>query len=63
MSNSLKASSFPFCTVVMATSDQRIALLEQIEGPKSPEIMLVILQRVNEESSIVLVTARLEAGG
>ena len=61
MSNSLKASRFPFCAVVMAATNQRIALLQQIEGPKSPEEMLAILQRVLEESSPVLVAARLEA--
>ncbi|CAA7403686.1 unnamed protein product [Spirodela intermedia] len=61
MSNSLKASRFPFCAVVMAASNQRIALLQQIEGPRSPEELLRILQRVYEESSTVLITARLEA--
>ncbi|PSS04267.1 Plant UBX domain-containing protein [Actinidia chinensis var. chinensis] len=61
MSNSLKASRFPFCAVVMAVTNQRIALLQQVEGPKSPEEMLAILQRVLEESSPVLVSARLEA--
>lgn len=60
MGNSLKASRFPFCAVVMAASNQRISLLQQVEGPKSPEEMVTILQRVNEESSTVLVTARLE---
>ncbi|PIA48867.1 hypothetical protein AQUCO_01300042v1 [Aquilegia coerulea] len=61
MSNSLKASRYPFCAVVMAATNQRIALLQQIEGPKSPEQMLAILQRVVEESAPVLVTARLDA--
>ncbi|KAJ0482601.1 putative UBX domain, UBA-like superfamily, Ubiquitin-like domain superfamily [Helianthus annuus] len=61
MGNSLKASRFPFCAVVMAATNQRIALLQQIEGPKSPEEMLTSLQRVLEESSTVLVAARLEA--
>lgn len=61
MSNSLKASKFPFCAVVMAATNQRVALLQQIEGPKSPEQMLAMLQRVVEESASVLVTARLEA--
>ncbi|XP_076947410.1 plant UBX domain-containing protein 10-like [Bidens hawaiensis] len=61
MSNSLKASRFPFCAVVMAASNQRIALLEQVEGPKSPEEMLTMLQRVVEESASVLVPARLDA--
>lgn len=61
MSNSLKASRFPFCAVVMASTNQRIALLEQIEGLKSPEEMLAILQRVVEESTAPLVAARLEA--
>ncbi|KAL8210034.1 hypothetical protein R6Q57_006766 [Mikania cordata] len=61
MSNSLKASRFPFCAVVMAATNQRIALLQQVEGPKSPEEILTLLQRVLEESSTVLVAARLEA--
>ncbi|XP_071737449.1 plant UBX domain-containing protein 10-like [Rutidosis leptorrhynchoides] len=61
MSNSLKASRFPFCAVVMAATNQRIALLQQVEGPKSPEEMLTVLQRVLEESSPVLVSARLES--
>ncbi|XP_022721842.1 plant UBX domain-containing protein 10-like [Durio zibethinus] len=61
MSNSLKASSFPFCAVVMPAANQRIALLQQVEGPKSPEEMLTILQRVLEESASVLVAARLNA--
>lgn len=61
MSNSLKASRFPFCAVVMAATNQRIALLQQIEGPRSPEEMLTILQRVLEETAPVLVSARLEA--
>lgn len=61
MSNSLKASRFPFCAVVMAATNQRIALLEQIEGPKASGEMLTILQRVLEESGPVLVSARLDA--
>lgn len=61
MSNSLKASRFPFCALVMAATNQRIALLQQVEGPKSSEELLVTLQRVLEESSPVLVAARLDA--
>uniref|UniRef100_A0A7N0UTA4 UBX domain-containing protein n=1 Tax=Kalanchoe fedtschenkoi TaxID=63787 RepID=A0A7N0UTA4_KALFE len=61
MSNSLKASRFPFSAVVMAATNQRIALLQQVEGPRTAEEMLVMLQRVLEESSPVLVSARLEA--
>ncbi|ONK56672.1 uncharacterized protein A4U43_C10F11470 [Asparagus officinalis] len=61
MSNSLKASRFPFCAVVMASTNQRIVLLSQIEGPQTPEEMLSILQRVVEECSTSLVAARLEA--
>ncbi|XP_028774676.1 plant UBX domain-containing protein 10 [Neltuma alba] len=61
MSNSLKASRFPFCAVVMAATNQRIALLQQVEGPKSPEEMLTILQRVLEESAPVLIAGRHEA--
>ncbi|KAI3470760.1 hypothetical protein Pfo_027423 [Paulownia fortunei] len=61
MSNSLKASRFPFCAVVMAATNQRIALLQQVEGPKSPEEIITVLQRVLEESAPVLVSARIEA--
>ncbi|GLT35735.1 hypothetical protein SLA2020_101620 [Shorea laevis] len=61
MSNSLKASRFPFCALVMPATNERIALLQQVEGPKSPEEMLAILQRVLEESGPVLVAARLDA--
>ncbi|XP_051138214.1 plant UBX domain-containing protein 10 [Andrographis paniculata] len=61
MSNSLKASRFPFCAVVMAATNQRIALLQQVEGPKSPQEMMTALQRVLEESAPVLVSARAEA--
>ncbi|KAL6004445.1 Plant UBX domain-containing protein 10 [Asimina triloba] len=72
MSNSLKASRFPFCAVVMQATNQRIALLQEkiekwhkkasrSEGPKSPEQMIEILQRVVEESAPSLVAARLEA--
>ncbi|KAK1258389.1 hypothetical protein QJS04_geneDACA007007 [Acorus gramineus] len=63
MSNSFKASRFPFCAVVMATmaANDRVALVQQIEGPKSPEEMLSILQQVVEQTAPVLVTARVEA--
>ncbi|KAL5229615.1 hypothetical protein ABZP36_028391 [Zizania latifolia] len=61
MSNSLNASRFPFCAVVMASTNQRIMLLQQIEGPKSPEEMITILQRVVEECTSSLVAARIEA--
>lgn len=33
----------------------------QVEGPKSPEELLTILQRVLEESAPVLISARVEA--
>ncbi|CAD6204223.1 unnamed protein product [Miscanthus lutarioriparius] len=49
MSNSLNASRFPFCAVVMASTNQRIMLLQQVEGPKSPEEMITILQRQGRE--------------
>ncbi|XP_050376837.1 plant UBX domain-containing protein 10 [Argentina anserina] len=61
MSNSLKASRFPFCAVVMAATNQRIVLLQQVEGPRSPELMLSELSKVVEESASVLVAARHEA--
>ncbi|KAG6539959.1 hypothetical protein Mapa_018699 [Marchantia paleacea] len=60
MSNSLKASTFPFCAVVTASSNQRIALLQQIEVPRTASVLLAILQRVVEEQGAVLVAARVE---
>lgn len=36
-------------------------VLFQVEGPKSPEEMVTVLQRVLEESAPVLVSARIEA--
>ncbi|GMQ05953.1 hypothetical protein CsSME_00050749 [Camellia sinensis var. sinensis] len=33
----------------------------QVEGPKSPEEMLTILQRVLEESALILVATRLDS--
>lgn len=35
MSNSLKASTYPFCAVVMSSNNQRIALLQQVWLPNS----------------------------
>lgn len=61
MSNSLKASRFPFCAVVMASTNQRIALIQQVEGPKTPEEMILILQNVVEESNPSLSEARIQA--
>ncbi|KAJ7567768.1 hypothetical protein O6H91_01G006300 [Diphasiastrum complanatum] len=58
MSNSLRASAFPFCAVVMSSSNQRIALLQQVEGLKSAAELLAILQRVVEEQGSVLAAAR-----
>ncbi|KAH8941562.1 hypothetical protein BDL97_14G048300 [Sphagnum fallax] len=60
MSNSLKASTFPFCAVVMGSSNQRIALLQQVEGPRSAAELVSILQRVVEEQGVALVAARVE---
>ncbi|XP_077234489.1 plant UBX domain-containing protein 10-like [Tasmannia lanceolata] len=61
MRNRLKGSRFPFCAVVMGKANQRIVLLEQIEGPRSPVQMLAILQRVHEQNAYVLITARCDA--
>eukprot|EP00250_Pteridium_aquilinum_P008353 c17879_g1_i1 orf=423-1907(+) len=60
MSNSLKASTFPFCAVVMASANQRVALLQQLEGPRSDANLLSALQKVLEEQGASLVAARIE---
>ncbi|KAF5935281.1 hypothetical protein HYC85_026410 [Camellia sinensis] len=41
--------------------DSKLLQLEKVEGPKSPEEMLTIFQRVLEKSAHVLVAARLDA--
>jgi FAS-associated factor 2 len=41
MSNSLKASRFPFCAVVMAATNQRIALLQQV-----PIVLLIEIENL-----------------
>ncbi|KAM0945402.1 putative UBX domain, Ubiquitin-like domain superfamily, Thioredoxin-like superfamily [Dioscorea sansibarensis] len=60
MSNNFRASSFPYCAVVWVAGNQQMELLGQIEGPKSPEEMLVILQQVTELSTPTLLAARLQ---
>lgn len=39
MSNSLKASTYPFCAVVMGSNNQRIALLQQVGISERPIIL------------------------
>jgi FAS-associated factor 2 len=53
MSNSLKASTFPFCAVVMGSSNQRIALLQQVSLDTGVKICtsLFIQKNVLFESS------------
>ncbi|CAM6127880.1 unnamed protein product [Calypogeia fissa] len=60
MSNTFKASTFPFCAVATASSNQRIALLQQVEGPRTASELLAILQRVVDEQGSVLVASRVE---
>lgn len=60
MSNSLKASTFPFCAVVMASTNQRVALLQQLEGPRLGADLVSVLQKVVEEQGTALVAARIE---
>lgn len=60
MSNSLKASTFPFCAVVMASANNRVALLQQLEGPRSGPSLISALQKVLEEQGASLVAARME---
>uniref|UniRef100_A0A7I4B3X2 UBX domain-containing protein n=1 Tax=Physcomitrium patens TaxID=3218 RepID=A0A7I4B3X2_PHYPA len=60
MSNNLKASTYPFCAVVMSSNNQRISLLQQVEGPRTAEELMSTLQRVVEEQGSVLVASRVE---
>ncbi|WCJ18742.1 UBX domain-containing protein [Euphorbia peplus] len=41
MSNSLKASRYPFCAVVMPAANQRIALIQQVTLDKMMETFMV----------------------
>ncbi|KAJ0965206.1 hypothetical protein J5N97_026344 [Dioscorea zingiberensis] len=49
MAMALRASGFPFCAVVAPASGKTIAVLQQTEGPVSPEELVEILQRTIEE--------------
>ncbi|KAH7447186.1 hypothetical protein KP509_01G095600 [Ceratopteris richardii] len=60
MSNSLKASTFPFCAVVIASSNQQVSLLQQLEGQKSAADLISALQRLLDEQGASLVAARIE---
>jgi FAS-associated factor 2 len=60
MSNSLNASTFPFCAIIAGSSSQRIAVVRQVEGYKSAEELLDILQSVVEEQSASLIAGRQE---
>ncbi|KAJ4910131.1 Plant UBX domain-containing protein 10 [Raphanus sativus] len=45
----------------MPAANQRIALLQQVKGLRTPKEMIAIMQRVVEDSSPVIVNARVEA--
>ncbi|KAH7440870.1 hypothetical protein KP509_03G014700 [Ceratopteris richardii] len=60
MSISLKASTFPFCAVVMASGNHRVALLQQLEGHRSAADLVSVLQKVLDEQGSSLVAARIE---
>ncbi|KAG0617913.1 hypothetical protein M758_4G024300 [Ceratodon purpureus] len=61
MSNSLKASTFPFCAIIMGSSNQRnIAVVTQVEGRRSAGELLTLLQNVVEEQSATLIARRQE---
>eukprot|EP00245_Coleochaete_scutata_P007812 TRINITY_DN23582_c0_g1_i1.p1 TRINITY_DN23582_c0_g1~~TRINITY_DN23582_c0_g1_i1.p1 ORF type:complete len:513 (-),score=117.01 TRINITY_DN23582_c0_g1_i1:700-2238(-) len=60
MSNVLKASTFPFCCIVTGSTGQRVALLQVVEGPKTPEELVEVLRRVLEEQGPMLVAQRME---
>ncbi|KAL6493515.1 hypothetical protein OROGR_032294 [Orobanche gracilis] len=49
MANSLRVSSFPFCAVVDSADGDNLSVLEQLEGPVSPDELVEVLQRTMEE--------------
>ncbi|KDP23832.1 hypothetical protein JCGZ_27121 [Jatropha curcas] len=54
----LKATRFPFCAVVVAGPDNTMAVLQRVEGAKSPEEMLMLLQEELEGNACALIAAR-----
>lgn len=60
LSNALRATIFPFCALVMSAPNESIAVLQQIEGPVSPQELVEILQKAVEEQGSALINARLE---
>ncbi|XP_043721907.1 plant UBX domain-containing protein 10-like [Telopea speciosissima] len=49
MATVLRVAGFPFCAIVAPASADNILVLQQIEGPVSPDELVEILQRVMEE--------------
>ncbi|XP_071691090.1 plant UBX domain-containing protein 10-like isoform X2 [Rutidosis leptorrhynchoides] len=49
MATMLRPASFPFCAVVVPHSGDSLAVVQQMEGPMTPEELLEILQTTLEE--------------
>ncbi|KAG0629939.1 hypothetical protein M758_1G141000 [Ceratodon purpureus] len=60
MSNSLNASTFPFCAVILGSTDQRISVVRQAEGFRTAGELMSTLQAVIEEQSDSLIAGRQE---
>ncbi|KNA11387.1 hypothetical protein SOVF_135690 [Spinacia oleracea] len=60
MGGVLRPASFPFSAVIAPASGDNISVLQQIEGPVSPEELLEILQRTLEEQGVAFSNTRTE---
>ncbi|KAJ9559636.1 hypothetical protein OSB04_004796 [Centaurea solstitialis] len=52
MATTLRPASFPFCAVVAPCSGDSLAVIQQIEGPVTPEELVEILQTTLEEQGL-----------
>ncbi|XP_024973140.1 plant UBX domain-containing protein 10-like [Cynara cardunculus var. scolymus] len=58
MATTLRPASFPFCAVVAPCSADSLAVIQQIEGPVTPEELVEILQTMLEEQGLVFGNGR-----
>lgn len=61
MATTLQPASFPFCAVVAPCSTDSLAVIQQMEGPVTPEKLVEILQTTLEEQGLAFGNERAKA--
>ncbi|CAI9267237.1 unnamed protein product [Lactuca saligna] len=61
MATTLRAASYPFCAVVAPGSGHNLDVVQQMEGPVTPEELVEILQTILEEQQSAFSNTRAQA--